>query len=306
MRGEQLKKQKTVERWFDQVSQGVGSRSTERLYLHFMDYFITYTGMQPDELIKERREHMKSDDPEIQNQHEELLKQYRTWLEDEKGIARNSVGTADGVIKSFYSSNYAALKTKPPKTWRQTRRSTPTREDLKGMVEVCDLNRDKAVVMVLAQTGLSIGILKNFTWESISTEYDKKLEPLHFHTIREKTMTEFDTFLGSNGLTCLRPYIEEKVDKNKLDPEKPIFDISERTIQNIVRHSSLASGMDPHSSPHNLRKFFSTYLALAKVPQQQIDYWMGHAIAYGGAYYVPPIKEQRELYSLNEKAISIW
>jgi len=306
MRGEQLKKQKTVKRWFDQVSQGVGSKSTERLYLHFLDNFVEFTGKQPDELIAERREHLKDDDPEVQMQHEERLKQFRTWLEKEKNIGRNSIGTADGVIKSFYSANYAALKTKPPKTWRTTRRSTPTREDLKRMVEVCDLNRDKAVIMVLAQTGMSIDTVKTFTWKAISKEYDKKIEPLHFHALREKTMTEFDTFVGSDGLTCLRPYIQEKKDKNKLDPDKPVFDISERTIQNIVRHSSLASGMDPHSSPHNLRKFFSTYLALAKVPQQQIDYWMGHVIAYGGAYFVPPVESQRQLYQENEKAISIW
>ncbi len=159
-----------------------------------------------------------------------------------------------------------------------------------------------------------MGDLPSITFGQIKEEFEKGLEPLHIHIVRKKTMTEHDTFLGQDGLTFLRLYVAE------VSPEKTdaLFPLTSRTVETIVKTRSIKVGIAPPVTPHRLRSFFKTYLTLIKVPEEVVEYWMGHRQRYSGAYMIPPvdidsndpnfstdIPSQRTLYKENEWVISI-
>ena len=302
-----LRKFSTVERWMNTVlGSGISSSPTEKNYLHFLRRFCDFTGMNPDELIAERRVDLKSDDALVQRRHEEMLLRFQKFLEPQ--LARSSIGTAQRVVKSFYSANYSQLNVKPPKTWASTRRSVPRPDELKAMVESCEAYRDKAIIMFLAQTGMGKGDLPLVNLGLVKDELKQGVSPLHLRIMRKKTMIEYDTFLGKDGITYLKLYLAEKPPEGDYSP---IFDITPRTIEHIVKNSSLKVGVKPYVTPHKLRSFFETYLTLAKVPTELVNYWMGHSVAYGGAYFVPPVDSaeglpsQRGIYAENEHVLSI-
>lgn len=308
-----IKKYESVNRWLNHVfADGVRSPSTEKTYLHFLTKYSEYLKLNPDQIIEQRRTHLKASDEFTKRQDEEGLINWRNHLE-KQGLARSSTVTATNIIKSFYNSNYVELKVKTPKSWPSTIRKVPTREELKQMVEVCNKARDKALILCLAQSGISSGDLELITYSMIKNELEKGVTPLHLSMERQKIKKRYDTFLGSNAIEALKQHIEEK---GILGKQNCIFDISSRTAENIVKDTSKRAGLKPHVTPHKLRSFFNTMLKLAGCPDAQVEYWMGHVTPYGGAYFIPPIDEitkdseteilsQRELYRKYEWAISI-
>lgn len=313
---DELKKQSSVQRWLNAViGSGIGSTRTEKLYLHFLGRFCEFLEMNPDSIISDRRGDLRSDDDMVQRRHEEKLILFQQQLEKED-LARSSIGTAQGVIKSFYSANYSNLRVNPPKTWAATQRSVPSPTQLKRMVDSCRSYRDRAIIIFLAQTGMGIGDLPLVTLGLIEKELSEGIVPLHIHMVRQKTKVEYDTFLGRDGVTYLKLYLTENPPENN---DSPIFDITPRTIESIVKNSSIRTGLLPHVTPHRLRSFFKTYLTLNGAPREIVEYWMGHTVAYGGAYLVPPVDSpmlpvdskrealpsQRNLYAKYESVISI-
>ncbi|MHA1262894.1 MAG: tyrosine-type recombinase/integrase [Candidatus Freyarchaeota archaeon] len=107
--------------------------------------------------------------------------------------------------------------------------------------------------------------------------------------------------MGSEGIEFLRTYLKGR----RLKPSRPIFDVSRRTVEYIVQKASTNAGLKPHVTPHKLRSYFSTRLKLAGCPDTQVEYWMGHTVPYRGAYFVPPIEEQRKIYRKYEWSLSI-
>lgn len=308
MYARELEKYPTVVRWINKViGSGTESSQTKELYLHFLNRYSNFLKMNPDQIIAEHRVNVKSDEEVQQRLHEEKLLAFESYLEKKGKLARSSINTAHNIIKSFYSANYADLKAQPLKTWAATRRSVPTPDQLRGMVESAESYRDKAVIMFLAQTGLGVEDFQAITYGQIKDEFEQDVEPLHIHLVREKTKTEHDTFLGKDGLLYLKLYLAQtEPKKNDL-----IFNLTARTVEYIVRGASERAGIDPHVTPHKLRSFFKTYLTLNKVPVEIVEYWMGHRVAYSGAYLVPPVDttgdvpSQRKLYRENEWILSI-
>jgi len=302
-----LKRYSTVKRWLSHVfADGVRSESTEKTYLHFLQRYSKFAGMTPDELIEERRRHLKSPDEYVKRQHEELLTEWRNYLEEKRGLARSSVVTALNVIKSFYRASYVPLEVKSPKSWPVTRRKVPTREELAKIIETCRRYRDKALIMFLAQSGISLRDLRLVKYSTIREEFEGGVEPIHIPIERSKTKTRYDTFIGSNTIEFLKGYFKE----SEPSLNRPIFNTARRTIQYVVKTASIKAGLKPHTSPHKLRAFFNTYMSLSFHESHSehiplVEYWMGHKLPYMGVYMVPPVEIQRGIYKAHEYAVSL-
>jgi len=302
-----LKRYSSVKRWLSHVfADGVRSQSTEKTYLHFLQRYCRFVGMAPDQIIEERRKQLKSPDEFIRRQHEELLTDWRNYLEERCGLARSSVVTALNIIKSFYKASYVPLQIKSPKSWPATERKVPTREELAKMIETCRRYRDRALIMFLSQSGISLKDLSLVKYSTIREEFEGGVEPIHIPIERTKTKTRYDTFIGSNTIEFLKGYFKE----NKPRLNRPVFNTAIRTIQYIVKTVSIKAGLKPHTSPHKLRAFFNTYMSLSFHESHSehiplVEYWMGHKLPYKGAYMVPPVAQQRELYRKHEYAISL-
>jgi integrase len=313
---EDLHSYSSVERWLNYVySHGIRSTSTEKTYLHFLRRFCVFTGKTPDELIEERKEHMKSDDATVNSQHELLLQNWRDSMEQDsrRPLARGSVVTAHNIIKSFYlaqGSKLLELVAKSPKSWktRESSNVVPSPQEFAKIMKKAKNLRDQTYIICMAQTGIS---LEDFTelifYGNIKRELEQGIEPLHVPMKRQKIGEhKYDTFLGEDSLSYLKRYLKDSHFKD----QEPIFSLSPRAIEYVVKRTSIRAGLKPHITPHRLRAFFSTYLGLSFHTQDtkhllMVEHWMGHKLPYAGTYMVPPVDIQRSMYKKHEYAISI-
>jgi len=289
----------SVRRWLlDTRFFGKRSESTYNLYMVALSRFCEFVGKDPDQIIEERLEDLQSRDPRRMARYEELLMEWAKYLED-IGLTRGTVGTYCRAVKSFFKSNWVPLSVRTPKTWvtREDRRMT--REDLAKMVEVGDL-RGKVLVLFLSQSGMSISDFLSLRWADIYDELEAGVEPIHIHVVREKTMHKYDTFVGSATAEQLRKYVKKYSPK----PSEPLLKICASTARNILSAMSKKAKIEPKIRPHTCRKFFSTQMKTAGCPNELVEYWVGHVLAYRGAYFIPSVEEQRKIYSEYEWAVS--
>jgi len=313
-----LEDYETVGRWLKYVfSSGIRSQSTMKTYLHFLKRFCVFMQLNPDKLIEDRIENLNAKDEQTKRIHEEKLGLWRDSMEADrdkngkpkKPLARGSVVTAHNIIKSFYYSNYAELIAKSPKSWR-TRESSmivPSHEQLAQMLKRSKRPRDSAIIICLAQSGISIqDFCELIPYGNIKVELEQGIEPLHVPMNRQKLgQHPYDTFFGANAIEYLQTYLKDLNPK----PKDLVFPLSARAIEHIVKKTSIRASMKTPITPHRLRAFFNTYMCLSFHSEAKhipvVDYWMGHVLPYGGAYMVPPLPDQRKLYKDHESAISI-
>lgn len=298
-------------RWMDRLkARRKGSASTQRVFFYYLARFCHFTRKNPDQLIAERRHHLKSDDDFVRRRHEEWAEKFSAHLR-EKGAASNTVATAIAAVRSFYKSNYVPLVdvcVATPYPVRQTK--VPTLEELKAMVDVCEDEQDtltKAWLLCQAESGMSNVDVHKLELQSrwchsvefgyIGKQLKKGTIPLHIHIVREKTMASglgwYDTFFGKNAVASLNEYV---------DFSKPrLFDVSDRTIQLKLREISIKAEVGTEEAPvrpYDLRKFFNTRLKLAGMNETLVEYMMGHSLGrVKGAYFVPPVIELRKVYA---------
>lgn len=303
----QLQDNESVQRWLTFVAGGgIRSEATEILYLHFLGKFSTFCKKTPDQIIAERLEQLKSSDEMDRRKYEEIITAFVAKLE-KAGLGRSSAVTGHNVIKSFFKANYAPLISKSPKSWSvKGPKKVPTHKELAEMLAVSPKLRDRLIIMSFAQTGITLeDFVELLTFDVIRKEFEEKTLPMHLAMERSKIKKKYDTFLGSESVALLTEYFPTLPNSNA-----PLFDCHKRTIQYIVERASKRAVLSPLVSPHGLRAFFSTYMSLSfhQSSTQHIpivDYWMGHEQPYKGAYMIPPVDIQRQLYREHEWAVSL-
>ncbi|MHA1711556.1 MAG: tyrosine-type recombinase/integrase, partial [Candidatus Freyarchaeota archaeon] len=115
-----------------------------------------------------------------------------------------------------------------------------------------------------------------------------------------------DTFFGRMATNALREYLAQRGD---LIPSSRLFPCTARNVNKFLKTLSFRAGISWTVSSHDLRKFFSTQLKMARVNdpafnETLIEYWMGHSIGkVKKAYFIPTVEEQLRLYRLAEERL---
>jgi hypothetical protein len=122
---------KTVERWLATLHNDV----TKHQYIENLWRYGTDTQMTPDQLIEEKAKSIQ--DPNLRGLAEDRLIQWHN------GYERKAPGVAISVfkaVKSFFKANYLPLGAKiPAYTMQREEEYIPTREEVKAMCELADL-----------------------------------------------------------------------------------------------------------------------------------------------------------------------
>lgn len=310
---ENLEAYDSVKRWHLKLRTKSGREtSTQRVWDHYLSIFLEKVAHKdPDELIAQRREHLKSDDQLIRRQHEELVTKFVSELQSQ-GAPPNTVKTAVAGIRSWYSANYVdltAIETPRGISVRTVR--IPTSEDLRKVCEVAE-PMTKAYVLCAKDCGMSISDMLRLSldWESplygsLKQQLTEGRTPLHLHVVREKTAVSFNTFLGPDAIQVLKEWEP---------PSKVLFPVTDKTIRNHLKTAGIKAKLNYVLQSHSLRKFFSTYLKLAGVNEALVETWMGHSLgAVRGAYFMPQteeavlprIEDMAKVYLENYKAIKV-
>ena len=303
-----LEDYESVKRWITRLNKKSGSPNTLRMYLHYLEEFCEYAGKNPDELVEERRNDLRSEDIFVRRRAEDLLDRWFTELE-RKGLSRNTCVLAYNAVRSFYKANYLELEMEEtPSTWPVKVKPGLTREDLRALLEACRKPMHRAYILCQVQSGLGVSDLLKITYGLVEDQLKKGASHIHLRLLRgkRKELGWFDTFFGRMATQALREYLATRRD---LISSSRLFPCTARNVNKFLKTLSFRAGLGWTVSSHDLRKYFSTRLKTARVNDPRfnetlIEYWMGHKMGkVKRAYFVPPVEEQLRLYMMAEERL---
>ena len=253
---------------------------------------------------------------------EKILSDFITFLEH-KNKSNNTIRTYIAAVKNFmkykgfeFSTTFLAnLPRSIPK--KVNRKHQWKLEEIREFVERATNFRDKAIIMVLLQSGMSISDLCQLNYGDVRKQLEEETLPIMLYLARLKTGVRYRTCIGADAVHYLKAYLRTRKD---LDDYKPLFTkwnsdterITEGAIQKKFKECAKeldfidneSSGMNP-ARPHSLRSAFRSRLT-GKIDGDLIEYFIGHEIgSVKNTYINLPDDELREIYSQFEHLLSI-
>jgi integrase len=220
---------------------------------------------------------------------------------------------------SYYKINDVMLNTKRITRFMPERRRTRkdrsyTHEEIGKVLEIAD-ERMRAVILILASSGVRVGALPSITLGNLD---GNKL------TVYEKFSEEYFTFISPECKKAINDYLDmrqrygEKLSddsvliREQFDIRDPFQikrpkQISRDAIQWMITDISKRSGVRNANVPiaHGFRKFFTTQLINSKVNPEIREMLLGHKIGLAGSYYRPTEQEMLEEYLKAEDNLAI-
>jgi len=183
--------------------------------------------------------------------------------------------------------------------------------------------KEKAVVSILALSGMRLGTLVKLTYKHVRNDLEKGRSPVHIHVEAEITKGKYhayDTFFGEEAVKYLNAYFDvrrkgtAKLPPETLTNESPlirnecrniVLPVSSASITSLVHKLFFKAGLIVKGEakrypirPHSLRKYFRTQLgAISTIPPDYIDYMMGHTISTYNDVRMKGIDFLRNLYA---------
>ena len=332
---ENLKSYESVRIWLTSLrasGKALPGSKTERLYLYWLGKFCDFTGLNPDQLIREWKRCLRSEDFEESQKPRLMLDEFVVYLQERKGYKRNTVGQAVAAIKSFFARHNLAIKYEF--SWEDTAEARlPSPEELasvyEAVEEVCKKHVEevRAFILIAKDSGLSAKTILELEWDrpqsaggerpfpSIVEQLEEGKVPIHIRVERGKTKVKHDTFLGEEAIRGLSILYEKTGGHGRIIPLRDDY------IRHRLRRASREAGVEP-ISPQLIRKFFITRMKLAPalvrvdLGEFRIPYDAWAAIVermaeHSGpkverAYFKPPPEVLAKLYLAHYDAIRIF
>jgi integrase len=323
---EKLKKYKEIQTWLRTVSE-----SSRIQYLHALRNFCEFCGKNPKELILMRDKEIRNPDPNTRTGVRDLVLDFRVYLEKE-GYAPKTINAWDGAVRSFFSSILGKAGMINVKNYRNaciTKKKdfVPTLEELKKMIEVCNLE-EKFRIIFLAQTGMRISDALDLKVSDVLRELELNRIPLAITYVPKKdrdAIGERITFLATDGVEILKQYLEwRKKNGEKITPKSPLFVGRSRkyngikitkltrqmvnlTLKEAIKKAGLGNGNGKYGRirVHCLRKFFVTQLTNHGVEDKIVNFFIGHKIPeVDRVYWFRRVEQLREIYRQRKKFLN--
>ncbi|RLG40229.1 MAG: hypothetical protein DRO05_06875, partial [Thermoproteota archaeon] len=277
------------------------SKKSMRTYASVVRRFSEYVGRTPDQLIKGCIGEDGLPDPKKVYKVSKLVDQFLGELEAED-LAPGSLTTELARLKSFFRVNGIELPRIPKYSLRvRYRDRAPRPEEVQRLIEVADL-REKAMIAVLATSGMRIGTLVKLKYRHVKDDLEAGRVPVHIHVEAEITKgkySDYDTFINEEAARYLKLYLDwrrrgtKKIPPEEIEDESPLFRTYEREVRPLSHRGASAAiwnvfkkaGLDRKNGKmheiriHSLRKFFRTQMAALGVPSDYIEYMMGHKLS---------------------------
>lgn len=254
----------------------------------------------PDEMIKQLMQDLKSDDRKTRKRWEHIVKTWYVKLYNEAGKTGKStlsVVTYLNRVMSFFSRNEVALRFRRkelPRSHKKLKSVSYRIEDLKIMHEHCESLRNKAILLTLVQSGLSEVDLCKFNIEDIPNFYEKlEKPPVYIEGHRQKTKMPYQTCIGEDACICIKRMLNSRGNpkegalfishKKKRLTSRCIHEALNGLTEKLVEagHKQFEGFQTRH-----LRDLFDDAVARARLSQKTEDRLMGHKLAGARADYL--------------------
>ncbi len=212
----------------------------------------------------------------------------------------------------------------------------PNKEDIREALKVCD-PRDTALILSGCSSGLGAADIVNLTIEQFLKGYDPETEITTLFLRREKSGTDFVTFISPEASRAVHNYLkyrgreaktpdkyrEMQLEKQRVHGNKGYLFIKRSvsdeylathdeelrkldTVGLLKAYRTLSERAQKSTSKgiwnlirsHNMRKFFNSTLKNAGFDSERVEFFMGHTLdGTKGAYYRAEADKLRALYA---------
>jgi len=317
-----LRDSKAVKVW---LRLGNFSDSTGQGYTQGLHQYCTFHDMKPDDLITEAEsEHG------LLLKDQNLLFRLADFKDSVSDKSPNTIAMRMSGIHSFYRNHYIIIPVNPNKARNGT--TTMINNDWKGfnkkVVREClkHLNlRDRAILLTMISSGQARAEIRNLKIADVVDVDNQNITTVHLH--REKSGTNYVTFLSPEATLAIKEYRKERqdrADKIVVDDVNPYLFVTsynnqftklkDDTFNNIFlrlsekmgREFETADGTYNALRSHNFRKFFKTQMQNAGLPVWQVEHQMGHTLnSLDKAYFLAEQSKMKENYISHLSAISV-
>lgn len=301
-----LLKDEAIEEWVSSLRKKAGWRSTVPSFLRTLQKFAYYSDKSPKELVTAPSGTWKT------NQQEELVpatpqiallaQEFLDGLQSQG--KRESARQARTCLLSFFRANGLSLKLdnipKAPKKEEIILR----KRQIFAMADYATSLRNRAIILCMYQSGLSITALRNLNYGHIKKQLEKGKVPIRIHITshinRKIQQVPYCTFLGADARDTLQAYINERkrkiqkmMNQGNTRDFRPLCAASalfasegrnapfgERmaisSVWRAIRDAAERAGLQKERfRPANLRRAFEAELKRARIDEETRLYLMG-------------------------------
>lgn len=308
---------KEIDTWLTGID---AKTKTRKLYTKRVEEFCSFLEQPIDQLIKKYISEIK----------EGLLMPERSIFHDvpaylgslkKKNLAPKSIHTYKAAIKSFFKYYYIEfpnIKNGKVKTLEANANRFLTKDQVKHVLDYTVHIRNKAIILVMATSGMAANEIINLKVGQISFDKDD------IGTIRlrrEKVQYDYFTFISPEAVKLLKEYWNERerrLDK-KLSKKDYCFttryengmniQVFMNTFQDIARRAGYEKGTKKRYCDirsHAFRKFFSNSMQQAGMIKDDVDSLLGHVPdGTDQAYFGSDIDILKEKYIKHLPAITL-
>ena len=261
------------------------------------------------------------------------------YILSDNTVSRITMQTYVAVIKCFYiqndilNINWKKLKGKLGTVEKKHHDQAYSIEQIRQILEQgCTDLRSKAIILLLASSGLRIGALAGLLIKHMQL-YEK--HGIYRFTVYPGGKDEYITFCSREAAATIAAYLDyRKRSGETLTPASPLFreqfdpedklrlsrprqlDVNRlrkivyvaivragiRKIQPIVEGTRYGTIRHDVRQAHGFRKFFNTTLKNSDVKPLFVELWLGHKVGLEGAYFRP---SDQDLLAEYTKAVDL-
>jgi site-specific recombinase XerD len=294
--------------------------------------FCIWIGKTPDQLIKECFNENGEPQAKTLIATRQKIDEYIFYLKERK-LRSTTICCNINYITSFFTINRVNLNLNfRLRTDNNYRARAITVEEIKKVLQVSDL-REKAIVSILAVSGLRTNTLKRLQYRHVKKDLERGNFPVHLGIEQQITKGKYNgysTFINRESADYLMAYLNSRrKGTNRIQPEKicddsPLFRVcrhkshvesmSADAIGKLLRSLFIKSkvyakchGKDFHRyelDPNSFRKFFRSQMSVLGVQRQFIEYMMGHKTDQYLDVKMAGIEYLRDIYNLSGISLS--
>jgi len=143
---------------------------------------------------------------------------FARWLEDAGELAPRSIKLYTSMVHSFLIFNYyqfpgrarlpQSVSAGPEKQVNRKFQFRPP--DVKKLIDAVMSLRDRAIILVIFQSGMDISTTLSLDIGHVKDELDNRESPLLIHVERQKTHNTYRTCIGADSIKAIQLYLKER------------------------------------------------------------------------------------------------
>jgi integrase/recombinase XerD len=293
--------------------ESVKNLKTRENYSIAMTTFQEFAGLRGEEFLAE----IDAEEAKPLTQRGSIEKRFVPFFEwfTAKGNAEGTAVAKLGAVMGFYRYyNYRCnFKLSKFKATKKNRVVNLTKADVRKLVSAAKNLRDRAIILVLYQSGMDLSTLRSLKVRDVKQGLESGELPLRLNLRRRKEAVEYHSFLATDAIEAVRAYLNERLRKEgALDPASPLFikerfvtewkgkkrevivgvanNLIEKCFREIAVEAGLITQEEVHATkwnpyrPHSLRRAFGDALRASGADYGAVEYFIGHKTPMGGAY----------------------